>query len=725
VDWNNARLKIVEKHEIPEGAIDDTPSPWAAYVQKMGGLKNAQKSIQDEVKGHFNEKFHTHYQKLTGKILHLETTEQHLAGQHLAAALGGEEADAFDSSRRAKQAKIQNRGGKGFQAGSVAEHMAQGAQAAKLNQAEGSLFGMDEMEEAAPAEEDAAPWQKPERTQGERYTMGRTMDSMMTAHMPSHAENFDGRRDAVKVNEGRHMSGAFVNQQRCVKAILSLKRMGLFQGAGSGKTAIMQGALSQLHAEGKLKGKAILAVPSIVQGQFGAEAIQYLDPTSGFKLHAQPGESWEERLRAYQDPGTHAVVVTHQTLRDDTLRMLASHLDMGKDEVREHLMSLPKKDAAKAVKDAMWAHGVNVHALMCDEAHGALDRDGKEDSTFSRILGAHSANAEYSVMATGDPIKNDVSEAWSDLNKINPHKWHDGTKDEFMRRYGQSSALAKRSMGQELSRHWFNGRVALPVEAHKRHENIPLTDKQQARTAEIDEASGKLRTGQGDMVANAKLLAPSAFAGHPEEEHASIAAKVQKGVGTYRETEMNRAINLDPEGGKLAHHVQVAKDRVAEGKPVVIFARNLEAVAQIHASMEKAGLKVASLTGKDSSKDKATKAAQFKMGHAQVLVMSDAGSTGLDLPEGKVVIHHDLPATAMTANQRSARIHRMGQKDNVEIITAMGDHPWERTNLDRVKRKDTLGATFKAPEDYNDDTGLAQQLKDVRARRSQATGAAA
>ena len=207
------------------------------------------------------------------------------------------------------------------------------------------------------------------------------------------------------------------------------------------------------------------------------------------------------------------------------------------------------------------------------------------------------------------------------------------------------------------------------------------------------------------------------------ERQAVEAEKVRKAVGTMREAAMNRIINLDPEGGKIQEHVRIAKERIAEGKPVVIFSHSLEAVGAIHAAMEKAGIKVASLTGKDSSKDKAGKAGRFNSGQADVLVMSDAGATGLNLQHGKCLIHHDLPATAMCHNQRTARIWRVGQKDNVESITLMADHPWERNNLERVKRKGVLGEIFQDPTGYLDDSGLAGDLKAVRARAGQGKAA--
>jgi SNF2 family DNA or RNA helicase len=73
----------------------------------------------------------------------------------------------------------------------------------------------------------------------------------------------------------------------------------------------------------------------------------------------------------------------------------------------------------------------------------------------------------------------------------------------------------------------------------------------------------------------------------------------------------------------------------------------------------------------------------------------------------------------MCHNQRTARIHRLGQEDNVESITLMADHPWERNNMERIKRKGVLGEIFQDPTDYLDDSGVCGDLKSIRARACQ------
>ena len=173
----------------------------------------------------------------------------------------------------------------------------------------------------------------------------------------------------------------------------------------------------------------------------------------------------------------------------------------------------------------------------------------------------------------------------------------------------------------------------------------------------------------------------------------------------------------------------MAHDRIAEGKPTVIFANRLEAVGQLHAAMEAAGLHVTSLTGKDSSKEKARKIGMFQGGpgrkpEADVIILSDAGATGANLQRGKCLINMNQANTYKTMEQRAARIDRLGQTEDVDVVNLLCDHPWERKACERVGRKKMLADIYQSQDGNYDDSGLAQSLRDLRSR-TLATQAAA
>lgn len=711
--WNARRQAVLEQHKA--GAA----SPWADYVQAMGGLKEATHAVQDAMRSGFLERFKAHHERLTGQGLKEGAVQIQHAESFLAAT--GTEAQRAQH-RQAKQQEIdalRQRGlGGQYASGAVKDKVEEArARKAAAAQAQGGLFGDDFSEESE------GHAQKLKLRPGERRTLGETLENQIRAAMPAAAGAFSGAKP-VDIREGMSMSGRFVNQQRAVKAITHLKRLGLFYGAGSGKTGIMLGALGELHQARGGRVKTIMAVPSIVQAQFGAEAVRFLDPSKGIQVHARPGASFEERLQAYRDPGTHAVVVTHQALRDDSLKVLAQHRGEDLETTRAWVKQASPKDLKQAMKAAWSIHGVDVNALMVDEGHDALNRKGKPDSTLARLIDANGHAAEHYVGATGNPVKNDASEAYDWLHKIDPDRHPPEGRDEFLRRFGVDTATSRRSLKLELSRYFFADRVHPGVGAHHHEVSVGVTPAQEADIARVEQAAAKLRTKDPDTIKWSRQLAPDAFEGKPEAEHSAIAEGVKKAVGTFRESAMNRAINCHPESAKIQEHIRLAKDRLAEGKPVVIFAHNLQAVEAIHKGLEGAGIKAVSLTGKDRAKEKAAKVARFQpqgggKPEADVIVLSDAAATGVNLQRGKVLIHHDQPMTFKTHEQRCARIHRLGQTEDVEIVNLLADHPFDRKARERVQRKEVLANIFQSPEGYLDDSGIAERLAAIRARRNQ------
>jgi superfamily II DNA or RNA helicase len=467
--------------------------------------------------------------------------------------------------------------------------------------------------------------------------------------------------------------------------------------------------------------KILMAVPSIVQEQFGAEAANFLDPTSGIKIHAVPGESFEQRLQAYRDPEKHAVVMTHASVRDDSVRLLASHRGISTDDAARWAMEAQPEELKENLKAAFAKEGVNFDALMVDEGHDALNRKGKPDSLLARIIDAHGHNASHYIGATGSPVKNDPSEAHDWLHKIDPVRYPKSSRDEFLRRYGTDSAVSRRALKAELSRYFFTERVGSGKTAHHHDANITLDAEQNARIADIEKAAGKLRLGE-NPVKWAKMLAPKAFEGKPEEEHAAIADGVRKAVGTFRESAMDRVINIG--GAKMTAAVKMARESIAEGKPVVIFAHRLEAVEALHKAMEDAGLRVVSISGKDSSKDKPGKLAAFqgapgRAPTADILIASDAASTGANLQRGKHLIHFDQPMTYKTHEQRTARIDRLGQTSDVEVTNLLADHAYDRNARARVQKKQVLAGIYQSKEGYLDDSGIGMTLRALRARKAQ------
>ena len=256
-------------------------------------------------------------------------------------------------------------------------------------------------------------------------------------------------------------------------------------------------------------------------------------------------------------------MVTHQALRDDSIKMMATNQGKTEDEIAKWAMTAKPEELRAGLDAAFKQHGADFQALMVDEGHDALNRKGKPDSLLAKILDAHSENSSHYLPATGTPVKNDPSEAFDWLHKLDPQRYPQSAQAEFLRRYGGDSAVTRRALKAELGRYFFTDRVGSGVTAHHHDETVPLSAEQQADVERISRAAGKLQLGE-DPVKWAKELSPESFIGQPEETHAEIADGVRRAVGTFRETAMDRTINAHPKGGKLAAAVKMAQDWIAE-----------------------------------------------------------------------------------------------------------------------------------------------------------------
>jgi superfamily II DNA/RNA helicase len=224
--------------------------------------------------------------------------------------------------------------------------------------------------------------------------------------------------------------------------------------------------------------------------------------------------------------------------------------------------------------------------------------------------------------------------------------------------------------------------------------------------ARLDRMSGKV---DAEVM---KRISPSSFEGVPEDEHESVAKDLQQSLGILKNAATQRVIDQHPNGAKLDEIVKQANSR--KGKPGIIFARNLAVVEQIKSRLEAEGHRVVSLTGADSAQDKDKKRLLFNPESgdrkADIMVLSDAGATGLNLQNGSWCLQHDTPMTAMTHAQRQGRVNRIGQRNNVELIDLVADHESEVKARNRLSKKYALRELLTSPMEGLDDTGVAYHI---------------
>lgn len=709
-DWRATRDNLSEK-------LNASSLTWGKYLKVMGGNAKAYEAVQDAIKSKVSKAFVDAHNKLRPEApLKLGKSVIRNNLDHL---------DAVDpSAREARMAKqrelvdaMRDRVAGKYATGSVSDKLAAAKeQQAAFEQAQMGFFssdmfgGQDDMFVGAPS----AP--EPVLGADERHTLGHAAERQIAGMMGVVGQNFKPGQPTKLW--GISMSGKYAPQQRAIKYLAANKRMVMAAGAGSGKTNMMLGAHAHLSGLGKVK-RSIMMVPSIVQGQFGGEALRLLE-AGKFKAHIQPGASRAERIAAYKDPDTHICVMTHQSFRDDMIHLGAKHAGVDEGVMSQQLQGMTPAERRQWVAGVMAKEGIQFDASFVDEAHDTLNRAGKENSSLANVIEAVGHHTPYHVYASGDPVKNDPSEIHSMLQKMDPERYAD--RAEFMRRYGADTIASKQALQREMARYVFPTSITPDVSVDRQNVTVPLSAGQRKALSELDRNLSRARVAQkaGKVdVEAAKAISPGSFQGVPEEEHEKVAAALQKSVGILKSSAVQRIINTHPDNAKVQHAVELVKQR--GDKQGVIFARNRAAVELYQKALEAAGKRVVTITGSDgpAEKDKKRRLFNPEKGEAQadILIASDAGAVGMNLQSGHYLIQHDIPTTAKTHSQRDARINRIGQKNSIELINLHADHKEERNAADRLSKKYGLKEMMASPLDGLDDTGVAGA---IAARRAQA-----
>ena len=694
-------------------ALNAAGLDWRKYTSVMGGTAQAYQAVQDMVRGQVAKHFHQAHNTLNpsapltlgrtviaGNLNHLDAVDPDAREARL-----NEHRQLVDSLRDRVAGK--------YASGAVSDKVeaARGQKEAALQSQMGFFSTEPEPEKETQLKPD------------QRHTLGQAAEQKIAAMMSVAGRNFKPGEPARLWQPS--MNGKYINQQRAVKLLAKNKRLVLAQGTGSGKTLIGLGGFTHLHQTGQVK-RGLFVVPSSVQGQFSGEALRYLDPNAnggkGWKWHIEPGASREERLAAYRDPETHFSVVTHQALRDDLVHLGAQQAGTDEAGMAEKVNAMDPKERKEWMRGVMDQAGMDHDFLMVDEGHDLLNRAGKANSLLANVVDAVAHNVPYYTNASADPVKNSPDEAYDVLHKMDPERYHDARA--FMRKYGVDTPAAKDELRRELARYFYPGRIESGVPVTRRVENIALTDEQQTATKAVESSLARARLarmrGRVDVDA-IKTLSPSSFEGVDEARHAEVARHLARNLGILKESAYRRAINGHANGAKLEAITRLAHER--RGKPGVIFAHGLAEVANIAERLRREGHRVVTFTGQDSTKEKGKKRLAFNPekgeASADILVASDAGATGLNAQRGQWLVQFDTPDTAKAHHQRNGRIDRLGQKNPVELIDLVADHPSERRARERLLKKNELRGILTTPMEGLDDSGLALHLARARMEREE------
>lgn len=147
----------------------------------------------------------------------------------------------------------------------------------------------------------------------------------------------------------------------------------------------------------------------------------------------------------------------------------------------------------------------------------------------------------------------------------------------------------------------------------------------------------------------------------------------------------------------------------AEDSKVVVFSSWERMTRLLAQELENRGIGYENLHGAVPSAKRKNMVSNFTdLPQCRVFLSTDAGSTGLNLQVAGTIINLDLPWNPAVLEQRIARIYRIGQHRNIQVINLVAAHTIEESMIGKLKFKTSL---FEGVLDGGDDAVFASDDK--------------
>lgn len=149
-------------------------------------------------------------------------------------------------------------------------------------------------------------------------------------------------------------------------------------------------------------------------------------------------------------------------------------------------------------------------------------------------------------------------------------------------------------------------------------------------------------------------------------------------------------------------------------RKVVVFSQWGLMTVMVETLVRSMGLGCVRLHGGVPSHKRGEMMEQFQNNDAlQVFISTDAGGVGLNLQSANVLINLDMPWNPAILDQRIARVHRLGQKQKVQIFLLLAEDSYEQRVAHLIKNKRELFDNVIDPDATEDVIGVSKKMLDA------------
>jgi SNF2 family DNA or RNA helicase len=161
---------------------------------------------------------------------------------------------------------------------------------------------------------------------------------------------------------------------------------------------------------------------------------------------------------------------------------------------------------------------------------------------------------------------------------------------------------------------------------------------------------------------------------------------------------------------KLDYTITYLKEHlnIDESYKAVVFSSYLDSVDSIVKELEKNNIKAVAYTGEMNAKEKEKAKETFQsQPDTRVLVSSDAGGYGVDLPQANLLVNYDQPWSSGLSVQRNGRINRTSSDwTTITIQDILVKDSIEQRQYDMLKQKGNVAGAILDGANINSKGGV-------------------
>jgi len=152
-------------------------------------------------------------------------------------------------------------------------------------------------------------------------------------------------------------------------------------------------------------------------------------------------------------------------------------------------------------------------------------------------------------------------------------------------------------------------------------------------------------------------------------------------------------------------------------RKIVLFSEWKRMLNRVEPRLDRLGCQYVRLDGSVPQKKRPAIVSRFQDDpDCRVILMTNAGSTGLNLQSANVVINCDLPWNPAVLEQRIARAHRMGQQNPVHVYNLVTTDTIEEGLLDTLASKQKLADASLNFDSETGEVSVSSATDDLRKR---------